>query len=60
MCVMTLSNASTTPSPTNYPGMNDRDPNYFNRFGESAKKQRLDNTKKQYQQSVGMVTASYK
>ena len=37
----------------------DRDPNYFKRLGENAKKQRLDKTKKQYQQSVGIVTASY-
>ena len=37
----------------------DRDPNYFKRLGENAKKQRLDKTEKQYQQSVGIVTASY-
>ena len=44
---------------TNHPEKKDRDPNYFKPLGESAKKQRLDNTGKQYQQSVGMVTASY-
>ena len=44
---------------TNYPNKKDRDPNYFKRFGENAKNQRLDKTGKQYQQSVGIVTASY-
>ena len=44
---------------TNHPNKKDRDPNYFKRFGENAKKQRLDKTGKQYQQSVGIVTASY-
>ena len=36
-----------------------RDPNYFKQLGENAKKQQLDKTEKQYQQSVGIVTASY-
>ena len=44
---------------TNHPEKKDRDPNYFKRLGESAKKQRLDNTGKQYQQSVRMITAHY-
>ena len=44
---------------TNRPKKKDRDPNYFKRLGESTKKQGVDYTGKQYQQSVGMVTASY-
>ena len=43
---------------TNHPEKKYRNPNYFTRLGESAKK-RLDNTGKQYQQLVGMVIASY-
>ena len=43
----------------NHPNKKDRDPNYFKRLGENAKKQQLDKTGKQYQQSVGIVTASY-
>ena len=62
----TLSNASLEPSllqrhlQTNHPDKKARNPNYFKRLGENAKKQRLDKTDKQYQQSVGIVTASYK
>ena len=62
----TLSNASIEPSllqrhlQTNYPDKKARDPNYFKRLGENAKKQQLDKTDKEYQQSVGIVTASYK
>ena len=65
VCMKTLSNASTKPSllqrhlQTNHPEKKDRYPNYFKRLGEGANKQRLDNSVKQYQQSVGMVTASY-
>ena len=65
MCMKTLSNASTKPNllqrhlQTNHPDKKDRDPNCFKRLGENAKKQRLDKTKKQYQQTVGIVTASY-
>ena len=61
----TLSNASMKPIllqrhlQTNHPNKKDRDPNYFKRLGENAKKQQLDKTGKQYQQSVGIVTASY-
>ena len=44
---------------TNHPEKKNRDPHYFKRLGESAKKQRVDNTGKQYQQSVGMITFSY-
>ena len=44
---------------TNHPNKKDRDSNYFKRFAENAKNQRLDKTGKQYQQSVGIVTASY-
>ena len=61
----TLSNASMKPNllqrhlQTIHPNKKDRDPNYFERLGENAKKQRLDKTGKQYQQSVGIVTASY-
>ena len=64
--IKTLSNASIEPSllqrhlQTNHPNKKARDPNYFKRPGENAKKQRLDKTDKQYQQSVGIVTASYK
>ena len=60
----TLSNASIKPSllprhfQTNHPDK-DRDPNYFKRLGENAKKQQPDKTGKQYQPSVGIVTASY-
>ena len=60
----TLSNASMKPSflqrhlQTNHPKKKDSDPNYFKQLRESAKKQRLDLTGKQYQQSVEMVTAS--
>ena len=62
----TLSNASIKLSvlqrhlQTNHPEKKDRRPNYFRRLGKSAKKQQLDNTGKQYQQSVGMVTAFFK
>ena len=62
----TLSNASMKPSflqrhlQTNHPKKKDRDPNYFKQLEESAKKQRLDLTGKQYQQLVEMVTASNK
>ena len=65
MCMKTLSNASIKPSllqhhlQINHPDRKDRDPNCFKRLGENVKKQRLDKTEKQYQQSVGMVTASY-
>ena len=41
---------------TNHPEKKNLDPNYFKRLGESAKKQGLDNTGKQYQQPVRMVT----
>ena len=44
---------------TNNPRKKNRDPNYFKQLGESMKKQRLDNTGKQYQQFAGMITASY-
>ena len=60
-----LSNASMNPAllqrhhQTNHSNKKDRDSNYFKRLGENAKKQRLDKTGKQYQQSVGIVTASY-
>ena len=66
VCMKTLSNASIEPSllqrhlQTNHPDKKARDPNYFKRLGENAKKQRLDKMDKQYQQSVGIVTASYK
>ena len=65
VCMMTLSNASMKPNllqrhlQINHLNKKDRDPNYFERLGENAKKQRLDKTGKQYQQSVGIVTASY-
>ena len=65
VCMKTLSNASMKPSllqrhlQTNHPNKKDRDPNYFKRLEENAKKQQLDKTGKQYQQSVGIVTASY-
>ena len=65
VCMKTLSNASMKPSllqrhlQTNHPNKKDRDPNYFKRLGENAEKQQLDKTGKQYQQSVGIVTASY-
>ena len=68
-CVLrmkTLSNVSMKPGflqrhlQTNHPDKKGRDPNYFERLGENAKKQRPDKTGKQYQQSVGIVTASYK
>ena len=62
VCMKTLSNASMKPSlllQTNHPNKKDHHPNYFKRLGESTKKQRLDKTGKQYQQSVGIVTASY-
>ena len=48
VCMKTLSNASIKPSllqrhlQTNHPDKKDRDPNYFKRLGENAKKQRLD------------------
>ena len=65
VCIKTLSNASIKPSllqrylQTNHPDKKDRHSNYLKRLGENAKKQRLDKTEKQYQQSVGIVTASY-
>ena len=65
MCMKTLSNASTKPSllqrhlQTNHPDKKDRDPNYFKRLGENAKKQRLNKTGKQYHQSVRIVIAFY-
>ena len=66
VCMMTLSNALIKTSllqrhlQTNHPDKKDRHLNYFKRLGENAKKQRLDKTEKQYQKSVGIVTASYK
>ena len=65
VCMRTLSNASMKPIllqchfQTHHPDKKDCDPNYFKRLGENAKKQQLDKTGKQYQQSVGIVTASY-
>ena len=65
VCMKTLSNALMKPSllqrhlQTNHPNKKARDPNHFKRLGENKKKQRLDKTGKQYQQSVGIVTASY-
>ena len=62
VCMKTLSNASMKLSllqshlPTNHPDKKHRAPNYFKRLGKNAKKQRLDKTGKQYQQSVGIVT----
>ena len=50
VCMKTLSNASMKPSllqrhlQTNHPNKKDRNPNYFKRPGENAKKQRLDKT----------------
>ena len=44
---------------TKHPEKKDGDSNYCKPLGESAKKQQLDHTGKQYQQSVGMVTAFY-
>ena len=50
VCMKTLSNASMKPSllqrhlQTNHPNKKDRNPNYFKRLGENAKKQRLDKT----------------
>ena len=64
VCMKTLSNASTKPSllqrhlQNNHPDKKNRDSNHFKRLGENAKKQ-LDKTERQYQQSVGIVTASY-
>ena len=40
---------------TNQPEKKDIDPSYFKRLGKSAKKQRLDNSEKQYQQSFTFV-----
>ena len=54
VCMKTLSNASMKPSllqphlQTNHSNKKDRDPNYFKRLGENAKKQQLDKTGKQY------------
>ena len=51
-CMNTLSNASMRPSllqrhlQTNHPVKKNRDPHYFKRLGESAKKQQIDNTGK--------------
>ena len=65
VCMKTLSNASTRPSllqrylQNDHRDKKDCDSNYFKQLGENAKKQRLDKTGKQYQQSVGIVTASY-
>ena len=48
VCMKKLSNACMKPSllqrhlQTNHPNKKDRDPNYFKRFGENAKNQRLD------------------
>ena len=62
----TLSNASMKPRllqrhfQINHLKKRDHDPNYFKRLGESEKKQRLDNTEKQYQHSVAIVTANFK
>ena len=39
---------------TNRSEKKDRDPNYFKRRGENAKKQRLDKSGKQYQKLVGL------
>ena len=67
-CVVSMktsSNALIEPSllqrhlQTNHLDKKARDPNYFKRLGKNAKK-RLDKTDKQYQQSMGIVTASYK
>ena len=44
---------------TNHPEKKDCNSNYFKRLGESAINQRLDSAEKQYQQSVGMIAASY-
>ena len=66
VCMKTLSNASMKPKilqrhlQTNHPDKKDRAPKYFKRLGENTKQQRLDKMGKQYQQSVGIVTASYK
>ena len=66
VCMTTLSNASIKTSllqrhlQTNHPDKKDRHLNYFKPLGEKAKEQRLGKTEKQYQQSVGIVTASYK
>ena len=65
VCIKTLLNASMKPSllqchlQTNHPNKKDCNPNYFKRLGENAKKQRLGKTRKQYQQSVGIVITSY-
>ena len=65
VCIKTLSNASIKTSllqrhlQTNHLDKKDRGLNYFKRLEEKAKKQRLNKTEKQYQQSVEIVTASY-
>ena len=65
VCMRTLLNASMKSSllqrhlQANHPDKKNRDPNYFKRLGENAKKQRPDKTGKQYHQSVRIATASY-
>ena len=65
VCIKTLLNASMKPSllqrhlQTNHPNKKDRNPKYFKRLGENAKKQRLDKTGKQYQKSVEIVITFY-
>ena len=65
VCIKTLSNASIKTSllqrhlQTNHLDKKDRGLNYFKRLEEKAKKQRLNKTEKQYQQSVERVTAFY-
>ena len=65
LCMKTLSNAAMKPSLlkqhllSNHAEKQDKDRSYFERLGENARTQRLDQTGQYHQKKVGIVKASY-
>ena len=65
LCMKTLSNATMKPSllkrhlVSNHAEKQGKDRSYFERLGENAKRQRLDQTGEYHQKKVGIVNALY-
>ena len=65
LCMKTLSNAAMKPSllkwhlASNHAEKQGKDRSYFERMGENAKRQRLDQTGQYHQKKVSVVKASY-
>ena len=65
MCIKTMSNSAMKPSllklylESSHSDKKDLDKSYFQRLGEDVKRQRLNKTGQSYQNSAGILHASY-